>query len=43
MTQNKEIILRYIEHMDEEQIDALYFLISYVNGCNDGGMVSCQR
>jgi hypothetical protein len=33
MTQNKEIILRYIEKMDEEQIDALYFLISYVNGC----------
>lgn len=35
MSQNKEIILRYIEDMDEEQIDALYFLISYVNGCRN--------
>ena len=32
MEQEKQIILEHIEEMDEEQIKALYFLISCANG-----------
>jgi hypothetical protein len=37
MEQQKRIILEHIEDMDEEQIDALYFLISYANNCKTYG------